>query len=147
MSLESFECNPLGFVNEGPFWKLLPKYFLREYDTTNPSPVLSLTTRLCHVIMGRKDSGGLSHPAHVTLTLQRSVTKLELQVLINVIQGPHSSAEGTNGTFRSIILTSQLVLGPAGLSAGPSKGLRSFYQLQIQTRGKQNSIIMLTICG
>lgn len=44
-------------------------------------------------------------------------------------------------------MTSQIVLGPASLSAGPSKELGSFYQLQIHMREKQNSIIMLTICG
>ena len=78
---------PPWFCKRGPFWQLLPKYFLWEYNATNPSPVLSLTTRLRHVIMGREDSGGLSHPAHVTLTLPRAVTKLELQVLINACPG------------------------------------------------------------
>ena len=86
MSLESFECNPLGFVNEGLFGSSCPSASSGNTILLT-HPVLSLTTRLCHVIMGRKDSGGLSHPAHVTLTLQRSVTKLELQVLINAHPG------------------------------------------------------------
>lgn len=69
----------------GPFWQLLPKYFLREYDIANPFPVLCVTTRLS--FSNGKDSGGFSHPPQVTLALQGARTKSELQVLISACPG------------------------------------------------------------
>lgn len=136
-----------------------PPYFVNEvlfgssFPSTSSGNMILLTHSLfsvlqpdCHFLMEKTVEGSVIHPRSHWLCKEQGQS-LNSKFSLVLVQGPHGSAEGTNRNLRGIILMSQIVLGPASLSAGPSKELRSFYQVQIHTRGKQNSIIMLTICG
>lgn len=147
MPLETFECNPPSFVNEVLFWQLLPNYFLREYDIANPFPVPCVTTRPGPVLMEEKtEEGSVIHLRSHWFCKGQWQTLNSKFSLVLVRWAPRLGRRYQQEP-QSITLTSQRVLGPACLSAGPSKEQRSFCQLQIHMRGKQNSIIMLTICG